>query len=515
MAESFPPARVDPHAQRRVRYTERMDFANVLRLIAFDWPLFMVVLALAVFYTVVTKGIQFARASLIARETLGAIRERNLSSSGQITPFQATMIALCGTVGTGSIVGVTAGILLGGPGAVLWLLLFGLLGMALKFAEATLAVHYRRIYTDGSTFGGPFLYITRGLGKGVGLVLGGIFAALTVLAAFAVGNLAQVSGATTTLDASFSIPSVAWSLLLALIVLLIIGGGPVRIARAAQVLFPLMVTVYGVLALAVVFKNIGGLGGAIFSIFSHAFSFQAAGAGVVAYSLQTILSQGLGRGLFTTSAGLGVSSIAHAQAQVDDPVRQGFWGVVEVFGALVVSLLTALAMLSVPSLWQNNLSGAPAEVIRTVFSGLGANFGSNGMMTGSNDFLVTVGSSGLAVATALFALGTMIAWAFYAEEAASYLLGDIVRWPLRLLWVAVAFLAPVVIADYGGFLSGAEVLVGLLALPNLVALIVLYPVVTGLTQRFFAGEPYVPLPDNDSSTGTSDAFGDAFEFGEN
>ena len=141
---------------------------TALRLIAFDWPIFAVVLVLAVLYTVITKGIQFSKAGLIARETLGAIRERNLVLTGQITAFQATMIALCGTVGTGSIVGVTAGILLGGPGAVLWLLIFGVLGMALKFGEATLAVHYRRVYTDGSTFGGPFVYMARGLNKRFG-----------------------------------------------------------------------------------------------------------------------------------------------------------------------------------------------------------------------------------------------------------------------------------------------------------------------------------------------------------
>ena len=424
--------------------------------------------------------------------------------TGQITAFQATMIALCGTVGTGSIVGVTAGILLGGPGAVLWLLIFGVLGMALKFGEATLAVHYRRVYTDGSTFGGPFVYMARGLNKRFGALLAGVFAVLAVIAAFAVGNLAQVSAAATALDASFNIPSVAWSLLLAVSALLIIGGGPVRIARVAQVLFPLMVTLYGLLALAVVLKNFGGLGGAISSIFTGAFGFQAAGAGGVAYGFQVIVSQGLGRGIFATSAGLGISSIAHAQAQVDDPVRQGFWGVVEVFGALIVSLLTALAMLSVPSLWQNNLSGTPAEVIRTVFSALGANFGANGVMTDTSDLLVTIGSSGLAVCTALFALATMIAWAFYAEEAASYLFGDSVRWPVRLMWAAVAFLAPVAVTDYSSFLGSAEVLIGLMALPNIIAVTLLCRVVANLTTRFFNGDPYIPLRQGTKTT----AFGD-------
>jgi alanine or glycine:cation symporter, AGCS family len=487
-----------------------MDFSNLLRLVAFDWPLFLVVLALAAFYTIITKAIQFSRAGLIARETLGAIRERNLGSSGQITAFQATMIAMCGTVGTGSIIGVTAGILLGGPGAVLWLWIFALLSMALKYGEATLSVHFRRVYTDGSTFGGPFVYIARGLGGRVGAVIGGLFALLAILAAFGVGNLAQVSGAATTLDASFDVPSIVWSFVLAALVLVVIGGGPKRIARTAQILFPVMIVLYAVLALALMLKNITGLGGAFVSIFSNALSFQAAGAGGVAYGLQAIIAQGFGRGLFASSAGLGVSSIAHAQAQVDHPVRQGFWGVVEVFGALVVSSLTALAMLSVPSLWQNNLSGAPAEVIRTVFSGLGVNFGADGMMAGGDDFLITLGSSALAITTALFALATMIAWAFYAEEAASHLFGDGVRWPVRLVWTAVAFLAPVAVVDYGNLIGGAEVLVGLMAIPNIVALAVLHPVVAGLTRGFFAGEPYNP-PDG-NPPGNADVFEEDFEF---
>ncbi len=484
-----------------------MDFASVLRLIAFDWPLFLVVLLVAIFYTIITRGVQFSKVGLIARETLGAIRERHLNSTGRITAFQATMIALCGTVGTGSIVGVSAGILIGGPGALLWLWLFGLLSMALKFAEATLAVHYRRVYTDGSTFGGPFVYIARGLHRRGGGILGGVFAVLAVLAAFSIGNLAQVSGAATALDASFDIPSVVWSLLLAGLTLIIIGGGSVRIARTAQVLFPLMVVFYAVMALALVLKNIGGLGGALISVFSNALNFQAAAAGGAAYGAQVIISQGLGRGIFATSAGLGVSSIAHAQAQVDHPVRQGFWGVVEVAVALVISSLTALAMLSVPGLWQNNLSGAPAEVIRTVFSGLGANFDSHGMMTGSNDLLVTLGSGGLAVAIALFALATMIAWAFYAEEAATYLLGEVVRWPIRLMWAAVAFLAPVVVSDYGSFLGGVEVLVGLMAIPNIAALALLHPIVASLTRGFFLGEPYVPLEGNDGVASLDDGLG--------
>lgn len=439
----------------------------------------------AILYTVISGGIQFSKLGLIVTETLGAIRERHFGSSGQITAFQATMIALCGTIGTGSIVGVTAGILLGGPGAILWLWVFGVLAMALKYGEVVLAQHLRRIYSDGSILGGPFLYIARGVKPAaVGKFLGAAFAVLSIIAAFALGNLAQISGATTALEASFELRPVFSSLVLAVIVLLIIGGGAARIARVAQVLFPLMLGIYVVLALALIIKNIGTLPSAFVSIFSSALSFKSAAAGGTGYALFAIISQGFARGIFATNAGLGVSSIAHAQAQVDHPVRQGFWGVVEVFIALVVSSLTALAVLSVPAAWQGMSDAIPAEAVTSAFRSLGV------VGTNFNEQLAGLGTGTLAVVITLFAVATTIAWAFYAEEAFGHLFGDGMRWSLRLVWVGMIFLAPFIVVEYGTFLTSAEFLLAIMAIPNIIALFVLMPVVQNLTRGFFNGQPY-------------------------
>jgi AGCS family alanine or glycine:cation symporter len=465
-----------------------MDFPAVtdaIHRLVFDWPAFLVFTAAALALTVVLRGVQFARAGLIARETLGAIRERNLGASGQVSAFQATMISLCGTVGTGSIVGVTTAILLGGPGAVLWMWAFGLLGMALKFSEATLAVHFRRVYGDGSTSGGPFEVISRGLRQPW---LGRAFAVLCVAAAVGAGNLTQVSATATSLQANFSLAPILTGFGLAAVVLAIIGGGPVRIARTAQVLFPTMLVVYAAGALLLIVRNASVLPGALGGVFANAFSFDAASSGLAAYTVLQVIATGVGRGIVVTGAGLGVSSVAHAQAQVDHPVRQGFWGVAEVLVALVVSTLTALTVLCVPDVWRNNLTGVPAEIVATVFRDLGATR-EGGMVTGYNASMTALGGGVLSVSIALFTVATMIAWAFYAEEAAGHLFGDAVRWPFRLAWAGVAFLAP--LGDFGGLLAFSEALLGLMALPNLVAVVTLAPVVAGLTRGFFRGEPYL------------------------
>jgi alanine or glycine:cation symporter, AGCS family len=472
---------------------------ELLRAIFFGWPLFAVFLAIGIYLGVRTRFVQFSRIGVIVSETLGAIRERNLGGGGQISPFQATMVALCGTVGVGSIVAVTAGILLGGPGAILWMWVFGLIGMAAKFAEATLAQHFRKVYNDGSIIGGPAVYLARGLKLPnlgpfkIANLLGGVFAMAAIAAAFSAGNLSQVAGAASSIESSFNIPGIITGLVLAIVVFIIIAGGPVRIARVAGVLFPVMALVMVSGALVLIIKNIGNLPGAIGGIFTNAFSFDASASGLASYGVLLIITQGFGRSVFSTASGLGISSTSHAQAQVDHPVRQGFWGVVEVFIGLVVSTLTALAVLSAPNAWRNNLQAAPGEVISTVFRTLG--------VSGESDFnpaLVAIGSGWLSIGIMLFAIATMIAWAFYAEEAAGYLFGDGIRWPFRIVWVGVAFLAP--LGNFQDLLGVSEALIGIMALPNLIGLALLAPVVFELTNGFFNGEPYDPPSEGPKDT---------------
>ncbi len=431
------------------------------------FEMMLVFLAVGLYLTARTGFIQFARIGVVFRETLGAIRERTLGGDGEISPFQATMIAMGATIGIGNIVGVTAAILAGGPGAIFWMWIAALVGMATKFAEATLAVHYRRRFADGTVSGGPMYYIARGLGLPW---LGALFAAFAAMAAFGIGNVVQVSAIAGTLESQLSVAPAWTGLFAGLVVAVVLAGGVRRIARVAQALVPLMVLFYLILAVSVLALNAAGVWPALRSIFESAFSLQAGFGGAVGVATIEMIKAGVGRGIFSNEAGLGSAAIAHAQAQVDHPVRQGFWGAMEVFvDSIVINTFTALVVLSTGA-WMNG--GAPYEV-------LGEGFGS-----------VASAQMLLALALALFAFTTLISWAFYGEEAAAYLFGEGIRWPYRLAFVVMAFVGG--LGSFEVLITLSDTVNGLMAIPNLIALLLLGGVVAKLTRGFFSGEPWKP-----------------------
>jgi len=448
-----------------------MDLVSLNALVnRYVWGPEMMVFFLTVglYLTVRTGFIQFSKIGIIFRETLGAIRERALGAGGEITPFQATMVALGATMGQGNLIGVTAAILIGGPGAIFWMWVAGVLGMATKFAEATLAVHFRQRYADGSVSGGPMYYLSRGLPKGLRW-LGGVYALLAALAAFGIGNLTQSSAMAGSLEAAFGIPVGLTGLVVAIIVAFILGGGIRRIAAFAQTLVPLMLFAFLAASLYALVFHIDALGSAFAAIFQNAFGFQAAAGGTAGYALAQTLKAGVGRGIFSNEAGLGSAAIAHAQAQVDHPVRQGFWGVIEVFlDTLVVNTLMALLVLT-SGAWQLGKSAPHAFVAAWDFPG---------------------GASVSAVILALFVFTTLVSWGFYGEEAAGFLLGDGIRWPYRITYIVFAF-----VGALGGFellTAFADTLNGLMAIPNLIGLVLLGSLVAKLVQGFFRGEPWHP-----------------------
>ncbi len=427
----------------------------------------LVFLAVGLYLSVRTGFIQFSKAGVIFRETIGAIRERALGGDGQISPYQATMIALGATLGSGNIIGVTSAILLGGPGAIFWMWMAALVGMATKFAEATLAVHFRQRFADGSVSGGPMYYISRGLGLPW---LGGIFAILAAIAAFGIGNVTQVSALSGALYENAGIPPVWTGLFVAVVVAFVLAGGVVRIAKFAQLLVPFMVVLYLLAALAALVLHAGNLIPAFLSIFSSAFSVHAGVAGGVGFTIQQMIKAGVGRGIFSNEAGLGSAPIAHAQAQVDHPVRQGFWGVVEVFvDTIVVNTFTALVVLSAAS-WSKG--GLPEDVLYGSFGVLGA------------------GLRIMPLVLALFVFTTVVSWAFYGEESAVFLLGEGIRWPYRLAYIVMAFVGG--LGSFGTLVKISDTMNGLMAVPNLIALVVLGGLVAKLTRGFFSGEPWRP-----------------------
>ncbi|MBB6097465.1 AGCS family alanine or glycine:cation symporter [Deinobacterium chartae] len=450
------------------------DFLSLLNGIFFGLYAMALFVVAGGILTVRTGFLQFRRFRVIMSETIGSIRERNLvRGSGQITPFQATMVALSGTVGAGNITGVATALLIGGPGAIFWMWVIALLGMATKFAEATLAVHFRQLFNDGSVSGGPMYYLSRGLKLPW---MGTLWAALTLGAAFGIGNLTQISTFSETLVSAFNIPTALIGMGAALLVLVTIGGGIVRIARFSQVAFPLMLVIYAVTTLGVIIANITHLPSALASIFGGAFGLAQVGGGVAGYAIMQVLKAGLGRGIFSNEAGFGSSAVAHAQAQVDHPVRQGFWGAFEVFlDTFVINTLTALAVLSVPDILQTT-GGTAAQLMVDAVTSVGG--------------LSGVWSALLALSIALFTLTTAMTWAFYAEEACIYLFGDGSRWPFRLLWAAVIFLAPLTTLDQVVLVS--DTLNGMMALPNLIGLLALAPLLARLVASFFNGDEYRP-----------------------
>ncbi len=442
-----------------------------------EWMMLVFILV-GLYLSLRTGFAQFSRLGVALRETLGAIRERSLSFGGQISPFQAAMVALSATIGTGHIIGMVGAVVVGGPGAVVWMWVAYLVGMATKFAEAVLAVHFRRQYTDGSVLGGPMVYIRYGLGRRMAW-LAGLFAFFTAVAAFGIGNLSQAGAVGAALAQEFNVPPAITGLLLALLVGFLLGGGIRRIAHFAQVVVPIKLGLFLLGLLPLLLLHIGQLPGALALVFSSAFSFQAATGGVagaaLSLGLAEILKAGVGRGIFANEAGLGSAAIAHAQAQVDHPVRQGFWGLTEMLVSLLVTSLMALSFIA-SGLWQRFLGGDRVEAARLLFAEH------------------PLGVAMLGVLLAVFALGTMVSWGFYGEEGAAYLLGDGVRWPYRLTFVAFAFVGP--LGGLAALTSVADTLNGMMAIPNLVALLALGGLVGRLVREFFRGLAWQP-PEED------------------
>jgi len=388
-------------------------------------------------------------------------------------------VAMSATIGTGHIIGMVGAVVIGGPGAVLWMWVAYLVGMATKFAEAVLAVHFRRQYTDGSVLGGPMVYIRYGLGQQLAW-LAALFAFFTAVAAFGIGNLSQAGAVGAALAQEFNVPPAITGFLLALLVGVLLGGGIRRIARFAQVIVPIKLGLFLLGILPMLFIYLGNLPSALALVVSSALNFQAAAGGAagaaVSLGLVEILKAGVGRGIFANEAGLGSAAIAHAQAQVDHPVRQGFWGLTEMLLSLLVTSLMALTFIA-SGLWERFLGGDRVEAARLLFAEH------------------PLGVAVLGVLLAVFALGTMVSWGFYGEEGAAYLFGDGVRWPYRLTFVAFAFVGP--LGGLAALTSVADTLNGLMAIPNLIALVALAGLVGRLVREFFSGMPWQPPKEED------------------
>ena len=374
--------------------------------------------------------------------------------AGDVSPFQALMTSLSATIGTGNIAGVAGAIFVGGPGAVFWMWVVAFFGIATKYAEAVLAVHYREVDPLGNHVGGPMYYIKNGLGTNWRW-LGFLFALFGMLAAFGIGNGVQSFEVARALG-TVGVPNLVTGVVLAVLVFLVIIGGVKRIAQVASALVPFMAVVYVLACLIILLSQASAVPGAFGSIFANAFTVKA--------GFGTMVLMGFKRGIFSNEAGLGSAPIAHAAAKTTEPVRQGTIAMLGTFiDTIVVCTMTALVILSTGAM-DGKLDGADLSI---------ASFDAG--IAGSG-WVVTVGLM-------FFALTTILGWSFYGEKCAEFLLGVKAITPFRLAWVAVVVIGCV--AGNRGIVWGvADTLNGLMAIPNLIALVLLSGTVYKLTKDY-------------------------------
>ena len=384
------------------------------------------------------------------------------SDAGELSPFQALMTSLSATIGTGNIAGVAGAIFVGGPGAVFWMWVVAFFGIATKYAEAVLAVHYREVDPLGNHVGGPMYYIKNGLGPNWRW-LGILFALFGTLAAFGIGNGVQSFEVASALS-TVGVPNLLTGVVLAVLVFLVIIGGVKRIAQVASALVPFMAVAYVLACLIILLSQASAVPGAFGSIFANAFTGKAAATG----TLTQVILMGFKRGIFSNEAGLGSAPIAHAAAKTTEPVRQGTIAMLGTFiDTIVVCTMTALVILSTGAM-DGKLSGSNLSI---------ASF--NAGIEGSG-WVVTAGLM-------LFALTTILGWSFYGEKCAEFLFGVKAITPFRLVWVAVVVIGCV--AGNRGIVWGvADTLNGLMAIPNLIALVFLSGTVYKLTKDYAFSE---------------------------
>jgi AGCS family alanine or glycine:cation symporter len=431
--------------------------------LVWGWPMIALLMGTGLWLTVRTGAIQFRRLGFALREVLGKVTWRS-GGTGEVRPFQAVATALASTVGVGNIAGVATAIFLGGPGAVFWLWISGLLGMATKYAEIVVALHYREPDASGTMRGGAMYVLKKGLGWPW---LGSVFALLTALAAFGIGNMVQANSVADALRATLQVPTWVTGVGLVALTALVILGGIRSIARVTQWLVPFMAVFYVLGALVVLVLHADHLPRALGLIFEGAFSGTAAVGGFAGSTVMLALRYGIARGLFSNEAGLGSAPMVHATADTDHPVRQGMYGVFEVFvDTLVICTATALVIL-VTETWHSGATGAALSA-RAFETGLPGTFG---------DVIVTGG-------LLLFAFSTLLGWSYYGETGIVYLLGAKAAMPYRLAWLGFVYLGAT--GSLHLVWDVADTLNGLMAIPNLVGLLASLPLLLRLQREFFA-----------------------------
>ena len=447
----------------------------------FIWgvPAMVCIIGVGLYLSIRTGFLQIRKFPYAIRTTIGRMFSKKDASDGAITPFQAVCTALAATVGTGNIAGVAGALAIGGPGAVFWMWVSALLGMCTKFSEVTLAVQFRETNADGELVGGPMYYIKNGLPK-CWHWLAYLFAAFGVLTVFGTGNATQVNTITTAINSALtnydllkpdqiSTSNLIIGIVITIMIAMILLGGIKRIGQVTEKLVPFMALLYIVLAIGVILLNLNVVPSVFASIIEGAFHPSAVTGGVVG-SLFLSMKKGVSRGIFSNEAGLGTGSIAHACADTRKPVKQGMFGIFEVFtDTILICTLTALVILcSQVSIPYGQAAGAELTI-----QGFTATYGN----------WVSIFT---AVAMCCFAFSTILGWGLYGARCIEFLFSSKVTKPFMVVYSLVAILGAT--ADLGLMWNIAETFNGLMAIPNLIALFLLSGTVVKLTKAYFAQE---------------------------
>ena len=442
----------------------------------FIWgvPAMICIIGVGLILSIRTRFLQIRKFPYAMKVTIGRMLKKKEASDGAMTPFQAVCTALAATVGTGNIAGVAGAIAIGGPGAVFWMWVSAMLGMCTKFSEVTLALHFREKNKDGDYVGGPMYYIKNGLKKNWHW-LAYLFSSFGVLTVFGTGNATQVNTITTAIDSALynyniiskeneSTVNIIIGIILAILIALILIGGVKRIGSVTEKLVPFMAVLYIILAIGIVIINYKNVPQVFASIFKGAFSPASVTGGAVG-SFFMSLKKGVSRGIFSNEAGLGTGSIAHACADTSKPVKQGFFGIFEVFvDTIVICTLTALVILCSGV----NIEYGTAAGAELTISGFTATYGN----------WVSVFT---AVAMCCFAFSTIIGWGLYGTRCIEFLFGSKVNKPFMIVYALVAIVGATM--NLGLMWSIAETFNGLMAIPNLIAVFLLSGVVVQLLKE--------------------------------
>ncbi|MFP3976594.1 alanine/glycine:cation symporter family protein [Marinobacter sp. KMM 10035] len=427
-------------------------------------PMLILILGVGLFLSLGLKLMPVLKIGTGLRLMWTGRSSKDAESDGEIPPFQALMTALAATVGTGNIAGVATAIFLGGPGALFWMWLTALVGMATKYSEAVLAVRFREVDERGVHVGGPMYYIRNGLGKKWAW-LGVLFAIFAAIAGFGIGNTVQANSVADVMEATFGLPHWISGVILMVLVGLVLIGGIRRIGRVASALVPLMALSYLVAGLIVLGINFSEIPAAFALIFEHAFSPIAAEGGFAGAAVWAAIRFGVARGVFSNEAGLGSAPIAHAAAQTKNPINQGMVAMLGTFiDTIIICTITGLVIIT-SGTWTSGESGA--ELTSMAFAQA---------LPGVGDYVV-------ALALAIFAFTTLLGWSFYGERSVEFLFGVKAIVPYRVAWVLAIPLGATV--NLGLVWLVADTLNAMMALPNLIALLLLSPVVFKLTKEHF------------------------------